>query len=207
MKVHATTECKDTGIHKMKSTEIKHGTGLQIFNPNKPDDNSETTGQFQEVIDADDLQEVPSHDLDKYLPQSENVSARKTHVQTDIVKVHRNEQQSEHLPSNMITVSEIRQKTSSVKTKVQLEKKYKCRYCEKTFTNSTYRSYHEDRKCTHNPNPNLIVCECGKKYKNMSNYKDHRTVFHGDPSRHICKVCGTSFQHQNGLARHKITNH
>ena len=99
--VHPTTERKDTGIHKMKSTGIKLGTGLQIFNPNKPDDNSETTGQFQEVIDADDLQEVPSDDLDIYLPQSENVSAKKTHVQTDIVKVHRNEQQSKHLPSDM----------------------------------------------------------------------------------------------------------
>ena len=50
-------------------------------------------------------------------------------------------------------------------------------------------------------------CLCGNKYKTMSNYKDHRSAVHGDPARHICKTCGVSFQHQNGLARHKMNNH
>ena len=36
------------------------------------------------------------------------------------------------------------------------------------------KNYHEERKCDKNQNPTRIVCECGNKYKNVSNYKDPR---------------------------------
>ena len=186
---------------------------------------------YYKLMGDDQLHDIPSEDLDVYLPSSEGQSPKKRRLESNIPTVHKSQVQVEVLPSKLLPASKVvtplkvvvpskvvtpsevvvhteRRGTSSSTRKAPLEKKFACRYCGKTFTNRTYTNYHEDRKCEKNMNLKLIVCECGKQYKNMSNYKDHRSKYHGDPSRHICRTCGASFPHQNSLVRHKATtNH
>ena len=155
---------------------------------------------YSQVIGDDELHDIPGDDLDVYLPSSEHHSPKKRRLETDIPAVHKSEAQD--IPSKVVIQVQRKGATSSIQ-KVPLQKKFACKYCGKTFTNSTYTNYHEERKCDKNMNRKLIVCECGKQYKNMTNYKDHRSKYHGEPSRHICNTCGASFPHQNGLVRHR----
>ena len=132
----------------------------------------------QPNLQSNDLQTVRPEELDIYLDRGK--SPKRPHLDTP--QVHR-----------------LQKKT--------LPKKHKCKFCAGKFTNVTYKNHHEQFVCDKNPDKKKIKCECGSSYAHYSNYRDHRSAVHSETPRHFCKICGTTFPHQNGLARHKIRDH
>ena len=162
-----------------------------------------TVVQSQQIVSHSNVRSVQPVQESKELLTVTPTLHQSESLNLNMPQVHK----SQHLASNTsIPSGTSGQNVSERKTSTTM-KKHACKFCNQLFTNITYKKYHEERKCHKNPNPMSIVCECGNKYKNMSNYKDYRSAVHGDPARHICKTCGASFQHQNGLARHKMNDH
>ena len=162
-----------------------------------------TVVQNQQIVSHSNIRSLQPVQESKQLFTLTPTLQQSESLNVNMPRVH----QIQHLASNTSIPSGTSSQNVFERKTSTMMKKYACKFCNQLFSNITYKKYHEERKCRKNPNPTRIVCECGNKYKNMSNYEDHRSAVHGDPARHICKTCGASFQHQNGLARHKMNDH
>ncbi|XP_034486058.1 transcription factor Ouib-like isoform X2 [Drosophila innubila] len=80
----------------------------------------------------------------------------------------------------------------------QDEHPYSCRYCDKTFKNSTGRLVHE--RCHTNERP--YPCEfCGKAFSAVSGLKRHLLI-HNGVRAYFCAICDRNFQRNTHLKAH-----
>uniref|UniRef100_A0A3P9B9Y8 C2H2-type domain-containing protein n=1 Tax=Maylandia zebra TaxID=106582 RepID=A0A3P9B9Y8_9CICH len=96
------------------------------------------------------------------------------------------------------------------------ETPYKCRHCDKNFSQSGHRNKHD---CTH-MEANFSSDQCDKSFRNLSSYSKHKRfhavnkLFHcyqyAQLQRHMfktpynCELCGKSFTQAGAVKRHQL---
>ena len=85
----------------------------------------------------------------------------------------------------------------------QIDDRYYCHMCSKSFKDLNYFRRHIRRLCVNLKNPEMLKCRyCDKLYKHENRYLDHLST-HDGKLRRKCKLCGKRFAMETQLTRHK----
>ena len=147
-------------------------------------------------IRADD----PNRELDVFIPPAAGGVTR-----SEMSMVYKTRC---HMPGKQtVTVQQTVDSTAPVAPPVaaeqQIDDRYYCHMCSKSFKDLNYFRRHIRRLCVNLKNPEMLKCRyCDKLYKHENRYLDHLST-HDGKLRRKCKLCGKRFAMETQLTRHK----
>ncbi|XP_044750341.1 oocyte zinc finger protein XlCOF6-like isoform X2 [Coccinella septempunctata] len=92
--------------------------------------------------------------------------------------------------------------TLHLESKHQVEKKFKCQECNKSFAYAKTFEVHQQRH-----KKGIFSCEvCQKKFNHASSLIYHRNSEHNNGKRFVCNKCNKIFKHRQLLQRHQLVH-
>ena len=86
--------------------------------------------------------------------------------------------------------------------------KFKCKQCDKTYSNNTSLKYHMTTKHERNEEEKSFMCElCNSDFTSETSLSRHVETMHQQPAAINCETCGEVFSREDNLKRHMQEKH
>lgn len=163
-----------------------------------PGDRTVLGHETAEKISQDILNELGIYGSESSSKLSKDIISVASQMHNPTTEIHRtNVRLSQFSNKNFQDLQTLHHRTPSDK------RLYVCKFCQKTFTQSSNCRRHER---AHNGERPFICKFCQKAFSQFSNLQRHERMHTGNRNPFACKICSKQFSSKSHLQDHEISH-